>query len=354
MESKITNASLGYNSNIQNNLGPLFQGEIARVVSEHKERYIVRNESGVYEAEITGQLRFTAEERSDYPIVGDWVSITEYDEGKALIHQVVYRDQVLKRQAVGKSGEAQYIASNIDVAFIVEGVNRDFNINRLERYMTLCYDANIQPVFILNKVDLVSDLELEEIKLEVENRLIGVEMLCTSVDQQIGIEQLTALIQEGKTYCFLGSSGVGKSSLINILLKDEMMTTGRIGERNDRGKHTTTYRSLFLMPSGGILIDNPGVREVGMVDSQHGLEHTFPLIQEKASQCRFSDCTHEHEKGCAVIEAVNSGEIPEDAYHNYMKLQKEQEHYESSELEKRRKGKALARMVKDAKRIKNR
>ncbi|ANQ50946.1 ribosome small subunit-dependent GTPase A [Flammeovirga sp. MY04] len=354
MEKKISNASLGFQKNILNKFQGFDENDFARVIEEHKERYVVQNEQGSFSAEITGQLRFTASDRSDFPVVGDWVRIQIFDEDKALIHEVAHRERALTRQAVGRDAEVQYIASNIDTAFIVEAVNRDFNLNRMERYMTLCYDAGIRPVFILNKVDLISENKLEEMKFEIENRLFDIDLICTSATSSEGMSLMKAAIEEAKTYCFLGSSGVGKSSLINALFDDQFLVTGEIGEGTDRGKHTTTSRSLHVLPSGGILIDNPGTREVGMVSDNDGLSTTYSYIEELADQCRFSDCTHTHERGCAVIEAVNNDEIPEEAYQNYLRLGREQAHFESTVAERRKKGKDLARMVKDVKRLKNR
>ncbi|OHX68590.1 ribosome small subunit-dependent GTPase A [Flammeovirga pacifica] len=350
----MSNAALGFPKSILNNYQEFNENDFGRVIEEHKERYVVQNELGSFSAEITGQLRFTATDRSSFPVVGDWVRMQIFDEDKALVHEVVHRERALTRQAVGRDAEVQYIASNIDTAFIVEAVNRDFNLNRMERYMTLCYDAGIHPVFILNKVDLISEDRLEEMKFEIENRLFGMDLICTSATSTEGMSKLKDTIEEAKTYCFLGSSGVGKSSLINVLFDDQLLATGAIGDGNDRGKHTTTSRSLHVLPSGGILIDNPGTREVGMVSDNDGLSTTYAYIEDIAEDCRFSNCTHVHEKGCAVIEAVNNEEISEEAYQNYLRLGREQAHFESTVAERRKKGKDLARVIKDVKRLKNR
>ncbi|WP_052444739.1 ribosome small subunit-dependent GTPase A [Flammeovirga sp. OC4] len=345
---------LGFNSTIYSNHSTLNRNEWARVIAEHKERYLVQNEEGIFDAEIMGHLRFTAEDRTDFPMVGDWVQIMPFDEGKALIQQVLYRDNILKRQAIGKEGEAQYIASNIDKAFIVFSANRDFNLNRVERFVVLCYDANIEPILILSKADLVSDEELQRLELQIIDRFPELDILITMIEDTACIEQLKSQVEVDKTYCFLGSSGVGKSTLVNLLLGKEKMLTLAIGTSTNRGKHTTTHRELIVMEEGGVLIDNPGIREVGMTSSQSGMEDAFPLIMELSEQCKFSDCTHQHEKGCAVIQAVNDGELSEAAYENYLKLHREQEHYTSSEAEKRKKGKSFAKMVKTVKQHKQR
>ncbi|NME71035.1 ribosome small subunit-dependent GTPase A [Flammeovirga aprica] len=345
---------LGFNSNIYSTHSQLNREEWARVIAEHKERYLVQNEEGTFEAEIMGHLRFTAEDRTDFPMVGDWVQIMPFDEGKALIQQVLYRQNILKRQAIGKDGEAQYIASNIDKAFIVFSANRDFNLNRVERFVVLCYDANITPLLILSKADLVSQEDLHEMQLQILERFPELEVLTTKIDDEACIQELKLKIEQDKTYCFLGSSGVGKSTLVNLLLGEDKMLTLEIGTGTNRGKHTTTHRELSVMKDGGVLIDNPGMREVGMTSSSDAMEDAFPLIMELSEQCKFSDCTHQHEKGCAVIEAVHEGEISEEAYENFLKLNREQEHYASSEADKRKKGKSLAKMVKTVKQHKER
>ncbi|KXX70896.1 ribosome small subunit-dependent GTPase A [Flammeovirga sp. SJP92] len=350
----ITLEQLGFNSYIYSTHSQLNRDEWARVISEHKERYVIQNEEGIFEAEVMGHLRFTAEDRSDFPMVGDWVQMMPFDEGKALIQQVVYRNNTLKRQAIGRDGEAQYIASNIDTAFIVFSANRDFNLNRVERFTVLCYDAGITPILILSKADLVTAEELQAYKIQILDRFPALDLLITRTEDEECIVQLKSKIEHDKTYCFLGSSGVGKSTLVNLLLGEEKMLTLEIGSGTNRGKHTTTHRELIVMSDGGVLIDNPGIREVGLTSSDNALEDAFPLIMELSEHCKFSDCTHQHEKGCAVIQAVNDGDISEEAYENYLKLHREQEHYASSEAEKRKKGKSFAKMVKTVKQHKQR
>ena len=345
---------LGYsteleNYRVKNNLSNF---NIARVITEHKERYIVKNEKGNFEAELIGNLRFTAHERSDFPAVGDWVAISEYDTNKALIHHVFPRTSIIERQAIGKHGEKQIIATNIDVGLIVQAVNRDFNINRLERYLTICNASNITPIIILTKIDLISETELKSILQDVSSRISNTEIISISNETNIGVDNVKSHISKGKTYCLLGSSGVGKSTLLNALSGEEIMKTGAISDRIDRGKHITTHRELIVLKNGGIIIDNPGMREVGITDGAEGLENTFKTIFELATQCRFSDCTHIHESGCAILEAIEDGEIDEDSYSNYLKMEREKQFFESSSQDKKKKDKNLGKLIKSAKNIK--
>ncbi|WP_430931620.1 ribosome small subunit-dependent GTPase A [Saccharicrinis sp. 156] len=327
--------------------------ELARVISEHRERYIVKSVSGEFEAEIIGNLRFSVQSRTDLPAVGDWVSISPYDEGKSLIHEVLPRRNILKRQSVGTKSDEQIIATNIDYAFIVEAVNRDFNINRFERYLTICYNANIEPVLILNKTDLIDKDVLQDYKKQIKTRIPNVQLHTTNCVNNSGLMDLKRLLNRGKTYCFLGSSGVGKSTIINYLYQNELMKTMGISESIDRGKHTTTHRQLIVLKDGGVLIDNPGMREVGLTSVEDGLNQSFAGITELAVNCKFTDCTHKNEKGCAVLNAVETGVLSEESYKNYLRMKRESEHYSESEAEKRRKGKKFAKMVKQVKKHKS-
>ena len=326
--------------------------DVGRVISEHKERYIVKTQSGDFEAEIVGNLIYSSQSRADFPAVGDWVSVTEYDEEKLLIHSVFPRKTILERTAIGKFGEKQIIASNIDFAFIVQSIDRDFSINRIERYLTICNNSRVTPIIIISKIDLISDERLVEIMKSIKERIQGVLIIAISNETQNGLDELKNSIEKNKTYCLLGSSGVGKSTLINTILGKSLMETGSIGEVTNRGKHVTSHRELIVLDNGGILIDNPGMREVGIADMRDGLKLSFEEIDQLSRQCRFTDCTHTHEKDCAVLEAVQKDEIDKESYENFLKMQREKDHFESTELEKRRKGKDLAKMIKEVKKIK--
>ena len=338
---------LGYDSDLEKYRKELKLDsfDIGRVILEHKDRYVVKTKNTEYDAELIGNLRFTAESKYDLPAVGDWVAISEYDDNKALIHAVYPRHSILGRKAVGKLSETQIIATNIDFALIVQSVNRDFNINRLERYLTLCYDSKIEPIVVISKIDLIEKSELENILEKINKRIKNISIIALSNDSHIGLDKIKSKLTKGKTYCLLGSSGVGKSTLINNLVGKELMTTGGISDSIDRGKHITTHREL-IVTENGILIDNPGMREVGIADSTGGLEKTFETIVELSKHCKFKDCTHTTEIDCAVLEAVSRGEIDTDAYENYLKMEKEKEHFESTVAEKRKKDKDFGKMIK--------
>ncbi len=331
----------------------LTEFEVGRIITEHKERYLVRTSTGVLDAEVLGNLRYTANSRLDFPAVGDWVAISTYDGNKAFIHQVFERKSILLRKSVGKYAEQQIIAANIDVAFVVQAVNRDFNINRIERYLTIAYESNIEPVVIITKSDLITEDQLETMLESINTRIANIKVIALSNVNKAGIDELKRYIKKGQTYCMLGSSGVGKSTLINNLVGQELMLTKTIGDGTDRGRHATTHRELIVIPDSGIFIDNPGMRELGVTDVGSGLEQTFDLIAEKAADCKYSDCSHQVEAGCAVIQAVEDGEIDEDYYQNFLKLNKEKEHYQSTALDKKRKDKNLSKLIKNSKKIKN-
>lgn len=327
----------------------LDQFETGRIIEEHKERYLVATARGEYEAEITGHLRFSATSRMDYPAVGDWVALSIHDPDFALIHAILPRNSVIKRQAIGRAGEIQVIATNIDGAFLVQAVDRDFNINRLERYLTICYNSGVKPVIVLTKTDLVDQSRINEILELIKTRVKEVQVIAISNETREGYTAIDGLMVKGRTYCLLGSSGVGKSTLLNNLSGRTIMKTGSISESTQRGKHVTSHRELILLDNGAILIDNPGMREVGIADSASGLETTFDRILSLAQGCKFKDCSHTGEKGCAVIEAVDQGEVDRASYENYLKMEREKSHFESTHAERRRKERQWGKMYKNYK-----
>jgi ribosome biogenesis GTPase / thiamine phosphate phosphatase len=345
----------GYNEKFEalRNENNLKDFEIGRVISEHKERYIVKTEKGELEAEITGNLRFSSNSREDFPAVGDWVALTIYDSDFSIIHSILPRFSVISRQAVGKSGEVQIIATNVDYALLVQAVDRDFNINRLERYLTICNSSKVKPIIVLSKTDLIDEHRTVEILENINGRIKEVPVISISNETQDGYDKIKTIIEKGKTYCMLGSSGVGKSTLINNLSGKSLMRTDAVSQSTNKGRHVTSHRELIILESGGILIDNPGMREVGIADSTSGLEITFDLIIRHSQNCKFKDCTHVNEKGCSVIEAVEKGEINNASYENYLKMEREKAHFESSVVERRKKDKDFGKMIKNYKKDMN-
>jgi len=346
---------LGYNDRIQKlrNDNNLIDFEIGRVISEHKERYIVKTEKGDFEAEITGNMRFSAKSREDFPAVGDWVALTTFDSDFSIIHKILPRFSVISRQAVGRFGEIQIIATNIDYALLVQAADRDFNINRLERYLTICYSSKVSPIIVLSKIDLIDEHLTFEIMDNIKVRIKNVPIIAISNESQDGYEKIKMIIEKGKTYCMLGSSGVGKSTLMNNLSGKSIMRTDAISQSTNKGRHVTSHRELVIIENGGILIDNPGMREVGIADSTSGLETTFDLIIRHSKNCKFKDCTHTNEKGCSVIEAVEKGEIDGASYENYMRMEREKAYFESSVVERRKKDKDFGKMLKNYKKDMN-
>lgn len=347
----ITLQDLGYNDKLENfrTSNNLLNFDVGRIISEHKERYIVKTIENEFEGEIIGNMRFSAKSRKDFPAVGDWVSISQFDIDKVIIYNILPRKNVIERQAVGKFGEKQIIASNIDYSFIVQSVDRDFNINRTERYLAICNTSEVSPIIVINKIDLIDTEDLNTISDSISKRIKGVPILFISNETKNGYNELIKLIEKGKTYCLLGSSGVGKSTLLNNLIGATVMPTNTISESTSKGKHVTSHRQLFVLENGGLIIDNPGMREVGIGDVEKGLEITFTQIIELSANCKFKDCQHLNEVGCAVIEAVEQGIIEQSSYDNYLKLEREKQHYELNLIEKRKKDKQFGKMLKQYK-----
>jgi ribosome biogenesis GTPase / thiamine phosphate phosphatase len=327
--------------------------EIGRVISEHKERYIVKTVIGEFDTEITGNLRFSARNRADFPAVGDWVALTSLDADSMIIHKILPRFSTVSRQAVGQFGEIQIIATNIDYALIVQAADRDFNINRIERYLTICYSSKVIPIIVLTKTDLINEQLKTEIVESISQRIKDIPVFALSNMTQSGYEPLKQIIEKGKTFCLLGSSGVGKSTLLNNLSGKPVMKTDEISHSTNKGRHITSHRELIVIENGGILIDNPGMREVGIVDTAYGLETTFDLIYSLSHECKFKDCTHTTETGCAVLEAVSKGRIDKSSYGNFVKMEKEKNHFESTVFEKRKKDKSFGKMIKNFKKEKS-
>ena len=346
----MTLRDLGYNDHIEEarKKQNLDSFGIGRVIQEHKDRFTVKTESDDLECELIGNLRFTVTDKSDLPHVGDWVAISEYDEGKALIHAVLPRKSILERKAVGKSGQVQVIATNIDFGLIVQSVNRDFSINRLERYLTICNASKIDPIIVLSKIDLIDSAGLEELLNQIQERIKNVPIISISNQSQVGIDEINSTLIKGKTYCLLGSSGVGKSTLINTIIGENLVKTGAISESINRGKHITTHRELIVFEKG-IVIDNPGMREVGITDVSGGVESTFEEIIDISRDCKYNNCTHTNEDGCAILSDLEDGNLNPESYESFLKLEKERMHFESDAQERKKKGKDLGKLIKNMK-----
>lgn len=319
----------------------------ARIIAEHKELYILSNGEKEFSAKVTGKMIFTATSREDFPAVGDWVLISMLDDKTAVIKSIMPRMTMLKRKTAGRDSDIQIIASNIDTAFIMLASDRDYNIKRIERYMALVKSGSIDAAVILNKIDIIDENEIQTKVNELNARFPEMKVFATSTVDNRGIEELRSSITKAKTYCFIGSSGVGKSSIINVLAGRELMKTGEISEGVEKGRHVTTHRQLSVLENGALLIDTPGMREIAVIDAEAGLSEIFSEFIELTEACRFTNCTHTHEPGCAVLEALEKGEIDIERYENYMKLLKENRHHTSSNQQRRQSEKQFAKHKKN-------
>ncbi len=325
---------------------------VARIIEVNKNKYKISDGQYEYLAELPGRFLYSIESSLDYPTVGDWCAVQCFDDSSpAIIHSVLPRKSLLKRKTSGKMVDYQLIAANIDFAFIVQSADSNFNLNRLERYLVMINESKIEPIIILSKTDLLSDAELEEITDKIRRISHKYTLLPISSISDNGIEALQKELMPYKTYCLLGSSGVGKTTLLNKLLGEQRFSVSEVREKDSKGRHTTTRRQLIRLESGSIFIDTPGIRELGNFDVHTGMEETFDDIALYGAKCRFNNCTHRHEKGCVVRDAVEQGIIDIDRYNNYLMLQKEAAYYEMSYLEKRKKDKSFGKMIKNHKKL---
>lgn len=320
---------------------------LARVIAEHRGVYEIISLTGKSRAMVEVKRMQTATGRDDFPAVGDWVVVGDDSSESNVIEDILPRQTTLRKKYNGKD-EAQLMVANVGVVFIVESMDRDYNINRFERYLVLAREGGVKPVIVLNKSDLLTETELASRIEELHQRFSDIDILHSSTMSDDGLNSIAGYIQPGTSYCFLGSSGVGKSSIINKLI-DWDIETKSVGEKTGRGKHTTTARQMYFMDAGGIIIDNPGSREVGIVKFDNGAKEVFADINQIATGCRYRDCGHVSEQGCAVLGAIKSGEIDAAQYENYLRLQKETKHYEMSNYDKRKKDKKFGKFIKNAK-----
>ena len=324
---------------------------IARIIATHKDRYEIVCNKGQGFARIK-RGKFYDNPDSIYPTTGDFVLIEWNDTGDSMIYETLKRESSFSRTASASdrnrelhNQHEQLVAANFDNVFIMQSLNNNFNLNRIERYLSLAWESGGIPVIVLTKSDLVDDAQ--KYIDEVESIAFGVDVYAVSCVTKDGLDDIQKYFTTGNTICFLGSSGVGKSTLVNTLYGKEVMKTSEIREDDSRGRHTTTSRNLIMLPNGAMVIDTPGMRELGMWDAESGISKTFQDVEQFLGMCKYSDCTHTNEPGCRILEAIQNGELSQERYDQYVKLQKESEYNTNSEqylINKKEKFKTIAKM----------
>jgi ribosome biogenesis GTPase / thiamine phosphate phosphatase len=321
----------------------------ARVTAVHRDSYLVRSEANDVFAELAGNFAYSIQSSSDLPAVGDWALVQYHNDNTfAVIHGLLPRKSLLRRKTPGKQVDYQLIAANVDCGLIVQACDLDFNLRRLERYLVMVNEGRVEPVLLLTKSDLVPPEMVEQRIAEVRNILPACEVLPFSNVTGAGLGRVRTLLVSGRTYCMLGSSGVGKTTLLNHLVGRNVFETNPVRASDGRGRHTTTSRQLIVLEGGAMLIDTPGMRELGNIGASEGMEESFADIFTSARSCRFADCTHTREAGCAVRKAVADGLLPEDRYQSFLKLMKESAYNELSYVEKRKKDKKFGKFINSA------
>jgi ribosome biogenesis GTPase len=320
----LTLETFGWNDFFANHFAPYAEAgySAGRVFVQHKTQYVLYTEHGELRAETTGKMQYKARSKDDLPVVGDWVVIrVREQEGKATIYDLLPRKSKFSRKVAGPKTEEQIVAANIDTVFLVTGLDGNFNLRRIERYLVVAWESGANPVLVLNKVDLCE--AIEPIRQEVEAIAFGVPIIIMSAVNNQGLDELLSHIKKGATGALLGSSGVGKSTIINHLLGKEIQKVQEVRQTDDRGRHTTARRELIMLPSGGLLMDTPGMRELQLWGGDEGIKDAFEDIAGLAQQCRFRDCQHGPEPGCAVQQALEDGTLDPGRFESYLKLQKE-------------------------------
>jgi ribosome biogenesis GTPase len=349
---KLSKEALGWRHSRNSEIENYHQDwQIARVSIENKNNYqVIIPERGSFPAECTGRILYSAEDPSELPKTGDWVLVQVFEgEQKAYIMQRLSREKCISRNAAGSKTQEQLIAANVDIALIVQGLDQNYNLNRIIRTSVMVRDQGIADLVVLNKMDLVPQAQayLDAVKAALPTT----PCLAISVGQNQGIEQVKSAIPEGTTAVLIGSSGVGKSSLMNRLLEEELLSTGSVRDNDAKGRHTTTRREMHQIPNGGLIIDNPGMRELQLWSAESGIERSLEQIPEIAKACKFKDCSHQSEPGCAVLKALEEHQISPEVYTNFLKLRAEEEYHRSrvdqkSYLEKKADDKRLHKHIR--------
>ncbi len=322
---------------------------VGRVAAVDRDQLLLLNGAGAFRAKLSGKYMYQSVSSAELPCVGDWVCVEKSSADQyGIVHGVLARRTSLRRKAAGKTVEIQMIAANVDVVIIMLSCHYDFNLKRLERYLVMARDGGAIPYVLLTKTDLVAPAVVADLIAQIRNAGIDVPVWALSSVTLEGMIELRGALVPGKTYCFVGSSGVGKSTLINRLVGREMQET-KVVSSTGEGRHTTVRRELFVLENGAMVIDNPGMREFGVVGAEDGIEESFADIIARVEHCRFRDCTHTNEPGCAVLQALESGEIDSQHYENFLKLRHESEYHQMSYVEKRKKDKDFGRFIKSAK-----
>ncbi len=322
---------------------------IARVSAVDRGSYLIRNEFREIPADLAGKFYFRVESSIELPCVGDWVTVQYYnDDAAAIIHGVFPRKTFLRRKHAGENVDFQMIAANIDAAFIVQSCHFDFNVRRMDRYLVMAADGRVEPIIVLTKTDLISHAELEQKLAAIKSTGISARVLSLSNINGNGFDEFQQVLVSGRTYCLLGSSGVGKTTLINRLIGQEAFETKGVSGTGE-GTHTTARRQLIVSNQGYIMIDTPGMRELGLLGASDGVKQGFEDIARLSVNCRYANCSHTQESGCAVLVAVSNGELSKDRYSSYMKLKKESDYNEMSYVDRRKKNRAFGRFIKSVK-----
>jgi ribosome biogenesis GTPase len=340
---------LGFNKWFLDRVDPakLIDRQIARVITVNKDSYTINDGNGDVSAEVTGKLLFNADSQLDYPATGDWVIAQYYDKNSfAIISEIVPRKSVLKRKTSGKKIEFQLIAANIDTGLIVQSLDANYNLRRLERYLVMINESDIEPVVLLSKSDLMPVGEIDKKVTEIHALFPDIRVVPVSNEDNTSLKPVKELLVPWKTYCLLGSSGVGKTTLVNNLSDEVRLKTHSVREKDGKGRHITTRRQLISLKNGAMIIDTPGMRELGNFAIDTGIHSTFDEIADLSKQCYYNDCSHTQEQGCSILDALKTGIISQERYQNLVKLNKESAFYEMSFLEKKRKDKKFGKFIK--------